>query len=321
MKKIIALSSAILMVIGLSLMNLGSNIAYSENIAADPSDLPAPLTRTEPQTVEIELEAKEVRSEIAEGATYSYWTFDGQVPGPFLRVRQGDTIKLTLTNNEANENHHSIDLHAVTGPGGGAEATTVKPGESKTVTFKALNPGLFVYHCAHPSAAVHMSHGMYGLILVEPEGGLPPVDHEFYVMQGEFYSNEKNLNEPKYIVFNGKGESLDGKMIVSVNDTVRIYMGNGGVNFISSFHIVGEIFDQVYPEASIGNETHKNIQTTLVPAGGATIVEFTAEMPGDYFLVDHALARISKGAIGTLTVLGEENHAIFEGEEAHGHNH
>ncbi len=321
MKKIIVLSIVILVVIGLSFINLNSSVAYSENIAADPTNVPAPINRTEPQTIEIELEAKEVRSEIAEGETYSYWTFDGQVPGPFLRVRQGDTIKLTLTNNEANKNHHSIDLHAVTGPGGGAEATTVKPGESKTVAFQALNPGLFVYHCAHPSAAVHMAHGMYGLILVEPEGGLPSVDHEFYVMQGEFYSNDRNLDDPKHIVFNGKGESLDGQMVVGVNDTVRIYVGNGGVNFISSFHIVGEIFDQVYPEASIGNETIKNVQTTLVPAGGATIVEFKAEVPGDYFLVDHALTRTSKGAIGTLTVLGEENHAIFEGEEAHGHNH
>lgn len=295
--------------------------ATANDIAADPSAVPSALMYTEPQVVKIELEALELTANIAEGDSYAYWTFDGQVPGPFLRVREGDTVELTLTNNENNKNHHSIDLHAVTGPGGGAEATTVEPGESKTVTFKALNPGLFVYHCAHPSAAVHMAHGMYGLILVEPEGGLPPVDQEFYVMQGEFYRSDKNLSEPEYIVFNGKEEALNGKMLVNTGDTVRIYMGNGGVNFISSVHIVGEIFDRVYPEASMGGTLEENVQTTLVPAGGATIVEFTAEVPGEYALVDHALARVSKGAVGILTVLGEEKSDIFTGEQVHGHNH
>lgn len=304
--------------LGLGFLDLN---VTAEDIAADPSAVPSALTYTEPQVVKIELEAVELTANIAEGDSYTYWTFDGQVPGPFLRVREGDTVELTLTNNENNKNHHSIDLHAVTGPGGGADATTVEPGQSKTVTFKALNPGLFVYHCAHPSAAVHMAHGMYGLILVEPEGGLPPVDQEFYVMQGEFYRSDKNLSEPEYIVFNGKTEALNGKMVVNTGDTVRIYMGNGGVNFISSFHIVGEIFDRVYSEASMGGALEENVQTTLVPAGGATIVEFTAEVPGDYALVDHALARVSKGAVGILTVLGEENSDIFTGEQVHGHNH
>jgi len=305
------------------------------DIARDPRDLPSPIERTEPTTVEIHLEAEEVLSEMADGVTFNYWTFDGQVPGPFLRVREGDTVQLTLSNSEKNIHQHSIDLHAVTGPGGGHAVTRVNPGESKTFTFKALNPGLYIYHCATPNVANHMAHGMYGLILVEPEEGLPEVDHEFYVTQGEFYSygklGRKGLQlfdgqavldgTPSYIVFNGRAGALTDQMQVAVGETVRMYVGNGGVNLISSFHLIGEIFDRVYPEAAL-NTVLESVQTTLIPAGGATIVEFTPEVPGTYILVDHALARLDRGAWGTLIVTGEPNPEIFEGDpsvSAHSH--
>jgi len=158
------------------------------NIARDPNDVPPPITRTEPAVVKVELTTREVISEMAPGVWVNYWTFDGKIPGPMIRVREGDTVELTLHNDITSLHHHNIDLHAVTGPGGGAVSTMVAPGESKTVTFKALHPGLFVYHCATPNVANHMTHGMYGLILVEPKGGLPKVDHEYYVMQGEYYA-------------------------------------------------------------------------------------------------------------------------------------
>lgn len=305
-------------------MNKMDNVA---NISRDPNDIPPPINRTGPETVKINIETKEVIAEMAPGIVMNYWTFDGKIPGPFLRVRQGDTVELTITNNPSSLHHHSIDLHAVTGPGGGATATNVSPGESKTVIFKVLNPGLYVYHCAHPNVASHMTHGMYGLILVEPEEGLPKVDKEFYIMQGEFYTSgalgKRGLqifdgkamidSRPQYIVFNGKIKSLIDNMNADVGDTVRLFVGNGGVNLISSFHMIGEIFDRVYPEAAIGSDLHTNVQTTLVPAGGASIAEFKLEVPGKFIFVDHALSRLDRGAWGFLNVSGEDNPDIFNG--------
>ena len=297
------------------------------DIAKDPADIPSPVGRNTPEEVSVEIEAKEVIGEMAPGIIFNYWTYNGQVPGPFIRARVGDKINLTLKNNPSSLHHHSIDLHAVNGPGGGATVTMVEPGQSKTFSFKALNPGLYVYHCAHPNVATHMSHGMYGLILIEPEGGLPEADKEFYVMQGEFYSagnlGKKGLQvfdakkmmdgRPEYIVFNGKTKSLNDKMKVNVGEKVRLYVGNGGVNLISSFHVIGEILDNVYPEAAIGSEPHHNVQTTAIPAGGATIVEFKVDAPGKYIIVDHALARLDRGAWGIITAEGPENKEVFDG--------
>lgn len=305
------------------------------NIARDPNDVPPPITRTTPDHVKVELEVKEVIGEMADGVQFAYWTFNGTVPGPFIRVREGDTVELTLKNNSSNVNHHDIDFHAVTGPGGGATVTDVAPGESKTFTFKALNPGLYVYHCAHPNVAAHMAHGMYGLIFVEPKDGLPKVDKEFYVMQGEFYSTgalgnkglqifnaQKMLDgKPEYIVFNGGVKTLTENMKANVGNKVRIFFGNGGVNLISSFHVIGEIFDTVYPEASMGGALFKNVQTTLVPAGGATITDFSLEVPGKYILVDHALSRLDRGAWGVLQVIGQSNKDIFDGVSNSSHSH
>jgi nitrite reductase (NO-forming) len=233
---------------------------------------------------------------------------------------------------------HNIDLHAVTGPGGGATVTNVNPGESKVLTFKTLNPGLYVYHCAHTNVAVHMAHGMYGLILVEPKGGLSKVDKEFYVMQGELYASDKigsrglqlfspqkMLNSlPEFIVFNGRVGGALQNMTVQRGERVRMYVGNGGVNLISSFHVIGEIFDTVYPEGAIGlgGALLHNVQTTIIPAGGASIVEFDTEVPGKYILVDHALSRMDRGAYGALVVEGEDNHAVFDGvADVHDHGH
>src|SRR3989344_2365879 len=304
------------------------------DIARDPLDVPPATGRTEETEVEIQLTAKEVLAEIAPGVVLNYWTFDGTVPGPFLRVREGDTVSLTLHNDPSSLHMHSIDLHAVTGPGGGATVTDVKPGEEKTVRFKALQPGLYVYHCAHPNVANHMAHGMYGLILVEPKEGMPSVDRELYVMQGEFYTAgargtqglqvmdaAKMLDgKPEYVVFNGRvGSIAKEKGAIQQGETVRMYVGNGGVNLISSFHLIGEIFDTVYPEAQIGGVNFHNVQTTIVPAGGAAITEFTADVPGTYVLVDHALARMDKGAWGTLSIEGEERPDIFFGDSSGDH--
>lgn len=312
-----------------------SDFERVSDIARNPNDIPQTVIRDEDGIVNINIAAKEVIGEMADGVTFNYWTFGGTVPGPFLRVKEGDIVRLALTNDETSLHHHSIDLHAVTGPGGGAVATNVAPGESKTITFKALNPGVFVYHCAHPNVANHMAHGMYGLILVEPEEGLAPVDEEFYVMQGEFYSSgalgRKGLQlfdpqamldgKPQYIVFNGRTGALTDAMTAEVGDTVRMYVGNGGVNLISSFHVIGEIFDRVYREGDVVSAPAQSVQTTLIPAGGAAMVEFKVEYPGKYVLVDHALARLDRGAWGTLQVEGEANAEVFNGEAEGGHEH
>lgn len=305
------------------------------NIARDPGAVPPPTRRTESTTVDITLTTKEVIAEMAPGVTFNYWTFDGTVPGPMLRVREGDTVRLTLKNDPTSLHHHNIDLHAVTGPGGGAAATNVAPGEEKTITFKALNPGLFIYHCAQPNVPNHMAHGMYGLILVEPKEGLPPVDHEFYVVQGEFYSvgslGRKGLQlfdaeamldgKAQYVVFNGRTGALVNNMETQVGDTVRLYVGNGGVNYISSFHLIGEIFDSVYREGDVVSPPAQSLQSTLIPAGAAAIVEFKVDYPGKYVLVDHALARLDRGAWGLLNVVGEADKTIFDGVIQSGGGH
>jgi nitrite reductase (NO-forming) len=301
------------------------------SVALDPTDLPGPLGIRPPQHHELVIETIEVEGHLVDGATFTYWTFDGTVPGPFLRVKAGDTVDVTLINPADSSMTHSIDFHAVTGPGGGAAVTQAAPGESKTFSFKALNPGLYVYHCATPMVAHHIANGMYGLILVEPEEGLPEVDREFYVMQGEIYtvgslgekgrqeiSIEKLLDEsPEYFIFNGSTTALTEEfpMMAQVGETVRIYFGVGGPNFISSFHVIGEIFDRVYDQASITSAPLTDVQTTLVAPGGATVVEFTLEVPGRYILVDHALSRAERGLVGFLLVEGPENPDVFHSNE------
>lgn len=307
----------------------GDRFENIEDISADPNTVPVEALLPDGDgIVRVKLVAKEVVSEIAPGIYFNYWTYNGQVPGPMLRVKEGDTIELTLENDVTSLHHHNIDLHAVTGPGGGAPLTHVAPGETKTFRWKALNPGLYIYHCAMPNVSTHNSHGQYGLILVEPEGGMTKVDKEFYVVQGELYTkgklgkrgivpfdSEALLDgEPNYVVFNGKIESIP-RMKAEVGDTVRMYVGNGGVNLISSFHVIGEIFDTVYPEGNIGGSFEKNVQTTAVLPGGSSIVEFRLDVPGNYLLVDHALARMNKGAWAILEVSGEPNPEIFSAIE------
>ncbi len=308
------------------------------DIIRDPSDLPAPLPNRGPEKVVIDLETVEVAGKLADGTTYKYWTFNGAVPGPFLRIRVGDTVEVHLKNLPENVMAHSVDFHAVTGPGGGAVATQTMPGGETMFTFQALNPGLYVYHCATPMVAHHITNGMYGLILVEPEGGLPPVDREFYVMQGELYTAQpygttgaltedidKLLNEnPEYFVFNGAtmGLTTEEHMLrANVGETVRIYFGVGGPNFTSSFHVIGEIFDRVFDQASLTANPLTDVQTTLVPPGGATMVEFKLEVPGRYILVDHALSRLERGLAGFLMVEGDANPDIFDGTLTPGSGH
>src|SRR5690554_3452245 len=311
--------------------DLALNTINAEEIKTDGTfevmELPAPpyvqsaVGNRAAKKVVVNLEVIEEVGELANGVEYNFWTFNGTVPGTFIRARVGDEIELHLKNRDDSNFPHNIDLHAVNGPGGGAEATFVAPGKEAVFTFKALHAGLYVYHCAAAPVGMHIANGMYGLILVEPEGGLPPVDKEFYIMQGDFYTKgsygepglqpfdmQKAVDEhADYVVFNGHVGALlgDNALEVEVGETVRLFMGNAGPNLVSSFHVIGEIFDRVLVEG--GSLVNENVQTTLIPAGGATIIEFKVNAPGEYVMVDHSVFRaFNKGALGVLNVTGPE---------------
>ncbi|WP_274571386.1 copper-containing nitrite reductase [Neisseria leonii] len=292
-------------------------------------DVPPAIDRDYPAKVVVKIEVVEKVMEMADGVEYKYWTFGGDVPGQFIRVREGDTVEVQFSNHPSSTVPHNIDFHSATGPGGGAESSFTAPGHTSTFSFKVLNPGLYVYHCATAPVGMHIANGMYGLILVEPKEGLPKADKEFYVMQGDFYTkgaygerglqpfdmNKAIKEQPDYVVFNGRVGSMlgDKALKAEVGETVRMYVGNGGPNLVSSFHVIGEIFDKVYIEG--GSAVNENIQTTLVPAGGSAIVEFKVDVPGNFTLVDHSIFRaFNKGALGQLKVSGPENKEIFSGK-------
>jgi len=293
-----------------------------------PPLVPAPVGDRSAKKLIVKMEILEQEGTMTDGVTYNYWTFGGTVPGSFIRTRVGDEVEFTLANHPDNKLPHNIDLHAVTGPGGGATSSFVAPGHSKTFSFKTLNPGLYVYHCATAPVGMHIANGMYGLILVEPEGGLPPVDKEYYIMQGDFYTKGENgdpglqafdMNkavdeDADYVVFNGSVNALTGDNAITANvgETVRLFVGNGGPNLTSSFHVIGEIFDNVHIEG--GSTINNDVQTTSIPAGGAAIVDFKVDVPGTFILVDHAIFRaFNKGALGMLKVSGDESEKLYSG--------
>ncbi len=289
-------------------------------------NVPSPIDRDTEARVIVRLESTEFRGELSKGVQYDFWSYNGQVPGPFVRVREGDTIEFHFKNAEGSKNTHTIDFHAMTGPCGAACILSTEPGKESIVQAKALSPGLFVYHCGAPPIPVHIANGLYGLILVEPKKKLPKVDHEYYVMQSEFYteqpigtkglttfSSQKGLDEkPTYVVFNGSVGALMGEnaLKAKTGQTIRLYVGNIGPNLASSFHTIGVVFDKVYREGSLSEPNH-NIQTTLIPAGSASTVEFTTTVPGDYLMVDHSIFRINKGAMGQIHVEGKDRPDIL----------
>ncbi|MDE0856800.1 MAG: copper-containing nitrite reductase [Nevskia sp.] len=299
-------------------------------VLTSPPEVPPPIHRNYPAKVIVELEVREVEKEISEGVSYTFWTFGGTVPGSFIRVRQGDTVEFHLKNHPDNKMPHNIDLHGVTGPGGGAASSFTAPGHESQFTFKALNQGIYVYHCATAPVGMHVANGMYGLLLVEPPEGMQPVDHEYYVMQGDFYTvgkyrehghqdfdMQKAIDEkPTYVLFNGSEGALVGEhaLKAKVGETVRLFVGNGGPNLVSSFHVIGAIFDRVRYEGGVHEQ--ENVQTTLIPSGGAAIVEFHLAVPGSYVLVDHSIFRaFNKGALAILKADGPADKAIYSGKE------
>lgn len=330
----------------ISLVLVGSSVAFGAKAKyADPKTfpeetailtyapkVPPPIKRKKPARVKIDLETKEVTTRLADGVEYNFWTFGGTVPGPMIRIRVGDYVEFNLHNHPSSKMPHNIDLHAVTGQGGGAEGSMTIPGHSSKFSFRALNPGLYIYHCATAPVGMHIANGMYGLIYVEPEQGLPKVDKEFYVVQSDFYTKgkygEKGLQpfdmekaikeQPDYVVFNGSVGALagDNSIKADVGDNVRIFFGAGGPNIAANFHVIGEIFDKVYQEGGV-KVSQEQVQTTVVPPGGSAIVEFKVDIPSTYILVDHAIFRtFNKGALGMLKVAGDKDPMIYTGKQS-----
>jgi nitrite reductase (NO-forming) len=303
----------------------GQEIAASATAPA----VPPPIARTFATKVILDVEIKEHVSDLADGVQYLFWTFGDDVPGKFYRVREGDLVEVHLHNHPDNSLAHNIDFQSATGPGGGGDASFVAPGYTAVFAWRATRPGLFLYECSAEPAGVHVANGLFGLILVEPKRGLPKVAREYQIVQSEFYtegrfgdrgpqrfSPEKALKEePDYVLFNGRVGSLTGanSLVAMTGDRVRIFFGNAGPNLVSSFHVVGEVFDDVYGEGGSLPNQH-NVQATAVPPGGSAILEFNVEVPGEYPVVDHSLFRShNKGTMGLLAVTGKDNRAIFSG--------
>ena len=303
-----------------------SELPVIDAIMTHAPEVPPPTDRDHPAKVRVKMETVEKTMTMEDGVEYHYWTFNGDVPGQMIRVREGDTVEVEFSNNPSSTVPHNVDFHAATGQGGGAEATFTAPGHTSTFSFKALQAGLYIYHCAVAPVGMHIANGMYGLILVEPKEGLPKVDKEFYIVQGDFYTKGKKgaqglqpfdmdkaiAEQPEYVVFNGHVGSIagDNALKAKAGETVRMYVGNGGPNLVSSFHVIGEIFDKVYVEG--GKLINENVQSTVIPAGGAAMIEFKVDIPGSYTIVDHSIFRaFNKGALGQLKVEGNENPEIM----------
>ncbi|EEU36614.1 uncharacterized protein NECHADRAFT_51971 [Fusarium vanettenii 77-13-4] len=297
-------------------------------------NVPPAITRDHPALVKVPLITTTKLAQLTSQYKYEQWTFNGTVPGPFIRAKVGDVVELSLTNKDPAGNPHNIDCHAFTGPGGGAAVTTAEENETKTARFKLLYPGLYLYHCAAAPVPVHIANGMYGLMYVQPEGeDLPPVDKEYYVMQSEFYHEPPEVDddgrrseivefsypnglreEPQVVAFNGSESALtrDKPLKANVGDNVRIFFGNAGPNLTSSFHIIGSHFKNVYRDGGVLSPPSQGIQTVSVPSGGSTIVDLKMAVPGTYTLIDHAIFRLDKGAVGFLNVSGSPNPVVYQ---------
>lgn len=294
--------------------------------------VPPPITRNYPVNLRVNMDVQIKTSTIDGINDFEFWTFNGQVPGPFFRARVGDVMEVTLKNDDDSGMLHNIDFHSVTGQGGGSSLLTASFEESKTAFFKLLHPGLFIYHCSVDPIGVHIGNGMYGLMLVEPEDGLSYADREFYILQSELYTEEMPIDDsntlpfsmqrgldenPNYVVYNGRVGSLTGEntLKAKVGEKIRIFFGNAGPNLVSSFHIIGALMDKLYREGDLISPPARGIQTALIPSAGAAMIEFDAIVPGIYSLVDHSIWRVDKGCVGFIDVEGEPRPDIYYSEQ------
>jgi nitrite reductase (NO-forming) len=298
-----------------------ADVSHGEAPVGGPQAAPAPvdamLPPLEPGRVHrLRIEIHHATVTIAPGITYAAWTFGGHVPGPILHVRQGDTVDFTLVTRAPIP--HSLDFHA-------AEIAPDKyyrnlmPNDSIHYRFVARVPGAFLYHCGTAPVAMHIANGMYGAFIVDPATPRPKAK-EFVFVQSEFYlTGAKNragafeLDWNKMlglaadnVVFNGRASQYaEHPLEVEPRELIRLYVVNAGPNRISSFHVVGGIFSQVYQDGSTASPL-KGVQTVNVPVGGGAIFETRLREPGDYPFVTHAFADATKGAVGVLRAVAEK---------------
>jgi len=301
-----------------------------DRIAADPTDVPDPVDWSSPKHHDIELEVKELTAEIEPGVTFDFMTFGGRVPGPMYRIRQGDTVSFTLKNAPDSVHQHNVDMHAIYGTGGGNVATTANPGESASESFTAMYPGAFIYHCAVPNLDMHISSGMFGMIVSEPKDGMEPVDREFYLGQHEVYTDQPAgtkghmgfdyhammAENPTYVLFNGAKypftPDVYGPIPAKVGETVRVFMVTGGPNLTSSFHPIGNVWSKAWPQGSLASQPMQYVQTQSVPPGSTFVGEMELPVPETIKLVDHALSRVAhKGNLAEIEVSGPAKPEIF----------
>ncbi|MGZ5319769.1 MAG: multicopper oxidase domain-containing protein [Actinomycetota bacterium] len=274
-------------------------------------------------TVNVDLVAEEVVQEIAPGVKYHVWTFNGTAPGPVIRVQLGDTIHFTLTNDSKIGMQHSIDFHAAMTPWAdlpeaGSDTLTgdyqpVNPGDTKTFDWVAMYPGVFMYHCGVPPVLQHISNGMYGAIIVEPEG--LPAEREFVLVSSEFYPGSKPIDgvyegdldrmhavDPEYVVFNGVADQYKTTpLVVAPNEPFRIWVMNAGPTLTNAFHVIGTMFNETHDTGNPANTAY-GLQTFNIAPGSGAMFELQIPDPGLYPFVTHAFAYTDLGAVGLIKV-------------------
>lgn len=280
-----------------------------------------PIIERDGHVVNITMTSQVTDIEISKGVIYNAWTFNGTVPGPVIRVKEGDLINFTLKNLDPTV-PHSMDFHAVHAAPS-EKFIDVYPDEEGNFTYPANSPGVFMYHCGTAPVLAHIANGMYGVIIVEPKDGYPTddeIDREYVLVQSEWYT-EGDFNaflneEPNYVVFNGDDYSLKEKpLLAKVGERVRLYVNNVGPNEVSSLHVVGTVMDRVYLDGHPNNVLH-GMQTVILPASGGAVVEFIVTEAGDYSILTHQFNHASKGAVAILRVTED---GLDHGEPAMSH--
>lgn len=306
-------------------------IAPHKDLNQEP--VPLKVERVSENVVNVEMTAQITDIEIDKGYIYKAWTFNGEAPGPVIVVNEGDTINFTLKNMDP-AIPHSMDFHAVHAAPS-VDFANVNPDETGTFSYPANNPGVFMYHCGTAPVLSHIANGMHGTIIVKPKDGYPndkEIDREYLIIQNEWYKyndlNDFTNGVPSQVVFstkalkegdqntNGDTFSLKEKpLLAKVGDRVRLYINNVGPNEVSSFHVVGTVFDDVYMDGNPYNHM-QGLQTVMLPASGGAVVEFTVTKAGNYPIVTHQFNHATKGAVAYLKVTetGED-----DGEAVGGH--
>ena len=295
----------------------GASPANADALAAAHKAFPAALPAVPPGAVaDVNLVLKDITVEIAPGVKYAAWAWAGGAPGPVIHVRQGQLVKITLTNSGAIP--HSVDFHAARVAPDKA-FTDVMPGKSVSYTFRANDPGVFMYHCGTKPVLMHIANGMYGAIVVEPPAGvLPKVDKNYVLVASEWYLSSDGLNAPAqfnmdkahahtpdWMTFNGyAGQYVKHPLTAKPGETVRFWVVDAGPSLDTDFHIVGTLLDRAWVDSGLTNKPLENVQTVAVPAGGGGVFDVKIDEPGLYPFVSHAFAAVDQGQVGLLNVGG-----------------